>query len=129
MQPRNRWAVVAGATLLNAALAVAGAWFQPLLPAPLSAEQVSRLESIARKYHVATADLIALRQQPSPLDWAELGNALAVCLRAGQPLKGVVQLRDLGLTWQDIAKRFGLNLNDLTGDAREAERMGRESGA
>ena len=129
MVPRKRWAVMAGAALLNAVLAAAGVWFQPLLPAPLSAEQVSRLDGLARKFHVSTADLIALRQQTPPVDWAELGNALAICLRSGQPLKTVIQLRDLGQSWQDIAARYGLKLADLAADAREAERLGRESGA
>ncbi len=71
---------------------------------------------LASEYRVEEKQLWLLRDDG--MSWAELEHALIVARRAGRLPAEIGALRDAGLGWGDIARRFGLDPAELAGPAK-----------
>jgi hypothetical protein len=90
-----------------------------------AAEQPPALSRVASKYGVSQKELSVLREQG--MGWSEIGHAVAIAKKSGQPLADVVDLRKSGLDWSQIARRFGFTVTDVAAEASEVERDGRDA--
>jgi hypothetical protein len=90
-----------------------------------AAEQPASLSRVAAKYGVSEKELAYLRGQG--MGWGEIGRAVAIAQRSGQPLADVVDLRKSGLDWSQIARRFGFTVTEVAAEASEVERDGRDA--
>jgi hypothetical protein len=95
--------------------AAQGAAASPTEPAPLS--------RLAAHYRVSERELVSLREQG--MGWSEIGHAVAIAEKSGEPLNDVVDLRKSGLDWSQIAGRFGFTLSDVGDEAKSIEEQGR----
>jgi len=75
---------------------------------------------VAAKHNVAETDVQSLRDKG--LGFGEIGLAVAIAERSGQPLSAVVQERDSGLGWGDIAQKYGFKLGDVQKKGKDIEK-------
>lgn len=87
-------------------------------PRALGAPQAGgdKLHQIAADYDVQVSQIEDLRDKG--WSWNEIGNAMSVSKRSGQPLDQIVGERDSGRSWDQISQGYGFRFKDVKGDAR-----------
>ena len=87
---------------------------------PSSRAANDKMAEIASDYNVQETQITDLRDKG--WSWNEIGDALAVSKRSGQPLDQIVAERDSGLSWRQISDKYGFKFKDVRGDARHVAR-------
>jgi hypothetical protein len=91
------------------------------MSAPALAEDRARRDAnmadLTASYSVQQSDIQNLRDKG--WSWSDIGTALAVSKRSGQPLQELVAQKDSGMSWNQIADRNGFKLNEVQREAKQ----------
>ncbi len=93
------------------------------LTAPAMAQDTSSrrhsasLSDLASSYNVQPSEVQNLRDKG--WSWNDVGKALAISKRSGQPLQELVAQKDSGMSWNQIADKNGFKLNEINRESKE----------
>lgn len=89
--------------------------------------QEKQVAKLAAKFNVSEADIRAMRSDGKGMGWGEIGHALAIAQKSGQPLADILKLRESKMGWGEIAKKYNLKLGEITGKAKDIEKEGKKA--
>jgi hypothetical protein len=81
----------------------------------------ARVNALAWRYGVTDSQIQGMLD--SGLDWGTVETALGIAQRAKRPVTEVLRLRDEGLPFAEVARRYGLDPEDAVRRDLEAEAL------
>ena len=78
------------------------------------------MSDLTASYNVQQSEIQNLRDKG--WSWNDIGTALAISKRSGQPLQELVAQKDSGMTWSQIADKNGFKLNEVNREAKQVAR-------
>lgn len=94
------------------------------LAMPLSSSAQDRKDAtmadLTASYSVQQSEVQNLRDKG--WSWNDVGTALAISKRSGQPLQELVAQKDSGMSWNQIADKNGFKLNEVNREAKQLAR-------
>lgn len=94
------------------------------LAMPVRAEDRARhdasMADLTASYNVQQSEIQNLRDKG--WSWNDIGTALAISKRSGQPLQELVAQKDSGMSWGQIADKNGFKLNEVNREAKQVAR-------
>jgi hypothetical protein len=112
--------------LLLAAL-VGVALASPARAAERDARRDVTMTDLSASYNVQQTDIQSLRDKG--WSWNDIGSALAISKRSGQPLQELVAQKDSGMSWSQIADKNGFRLSEVQRESRQVARDFRRADA
>jgi len=104
-------------TMTGAVLALALAVVAPAMAQNASQNHRSAsLSDLASSYNVQPSEIQNLRDKG--WSWNDIGKALAISKRSGQPLQELVAQKDSGMSWSQIADKNGFKLNEINRESK-----------
>ena len=85
------------------------------------------LTDLSASYNVQQTDIQNLRDKG--WSWNDIGSALAISKRSGQPLQELVAQKDSGMSWSQIADKNGFRLSEVQRESRQVARDFRRADA
>lgn len=92
---------------------------------PTTTQTNDEMASIASDYNVQETQITDLRDKG--WSWNEIGDALAVSKRSGQPLEEIVSERDSGMSWNQISDKYGFKFSEVQSDARHVAKEAKKA--
>ena len=92
-----------------------------VLTEPISPGEQKVIAKLALQYNVLEQDIVNLRAQG--LGYGEISHALVIANKTGETLGTIVALRTDGMGWGTIAKKYNLNLGQITKEAKKSEKL------
>lgn len=86
-----------------------------LLAAPLAAmaeDDSAKARDLAQEFNVSSSQLMDIKQNQN-LSWDEIKTSLMISQHSGASLDEVVRLKQSGMSFDDIASRYNLKLEDI----------------
>jgi len=99
-----------------------------LMAAALAAPAVAQNNSSSGRHSASLSDLASSYSvQPSEIQnlrdkgwsWNDIGKALAISKRSGQPLQELVAQKDSGMSWNQIADKNGFKLTEINRESKQ----------
>ena len=75
------------------------------------------LADLTASYNVQQSEVQNLRDKG--WSWNDIGSALAISKRSGQPLQELVAQKDSGMSWSQISDRNGFKLTEINREAKQ----------
>jgi len=85
------------------------------------------IAKLALQYKVPEQDIVNLRTQG--MGYGEISHALVIANKTGETLATIVALKTGGMGWGEIAKKYNLNLGQITKEAKKAENLAGKYGS
>jgi hypothetical protein len=85
------------------------------------------MTDLSASYNVQQSDVQNLRDKG--WSWNDIGSALAISKRSGQPLQELVAQKDSGMSWSQIADKNGFRLSEVQRESRQVARDFRRADA
>ncbi len=111
------------------------AWRVPLLALWVSASlgasvfaahrDERKAQELATEFNVSAAQLSDIHERQD-LSWREIRTALEISANSGASIDEVVRLKKSGMSFEDIAARYNLNLKEIEENSRRRERERKE---
>src|SRR3989339_664738 len=76
---------------------------------------------LAKKFNVTEQVIIDLRNKD--FGYGEIMHALVISSKSGQPLDTIVALRESGMGWGEIAKKYDLKLGTITSEVKKDKKF------
>lgn len=78
------------------------------------------MADLTASYNVQQSEIQNLRDKG--WSWNDIGTALAISKRSGQPLQELVAQKDSGMSWSQVADKNGFKLNEVNREAKQVAR-------
>src|SRR5438105_367255 len=78
------------------------------------------MADLTASYNVQQSEVQNLRDKG--WSWNDIGSALAISKRSGQPLQELVAQKDSGMSWSQIADKNGFKINEVNREAKQVAR-------
>src|SRR5438270_869271 len=75
------------------------------------------MADLTASYNVQQSEIQNLRDKG--WSWNDIGTALAISKRSGQPLQELVAQKDSGMSWSQIADKNGFKLNEVNRESKQ----------
>lgn len=89
----------------------------PAQAADRSYRHDATMADLTASYNVQQSEIQNLRDKG--WSWNDIGTALAISKRSGQPLQELVAQKDSGMSWNQIADKNGFKLNEVNREAKQ----------